>query len=282
MKKLSLVLATFLLVGCSNNAYDNAMKKANDALLDGEYDKAQVAYELALEEKPDDAKTKGIYVKLVKFNKVKDLFKQQNWDKTIKEGNELLNKKSLPNYLKTELTAMVNNATDKVDESKTVASTTTDETSSHTDDSNGSTDTTQLVQTNEQNSTETGEVENNKLNLQQTYLTKLNDIEASMTDLDSLYKSGITKDMVEAEGEKLNRWDTALNEIYQVLMRELPSSEASKLKVEERAWVKEKERIATNEAAEYKGGTFENVQYMNSLARLTKERAYELVNSYMI
>lgn len=281
MKKLCLVASIFLFVGCSHDAYDNAIKKGNDAVLDGEYEKAQVAYELALEEKPDDSKTKELYLKLVAFNKVKDLYKQQKWDETIREANDLLTKKSLPNYLKPELHTMITNATTKVNETNTAVNSTPNETTSKTDNSNGSNATTQPVKKNEVNSKNNGKAENTKLNLQKTYLAKLNDIEESLADLDSLYKSGVTADMAEAEGETLNRWDKALNEIYQLLINELPSSEASKLKAEEREWVKEKESIATKEAAEYKGGTFENVQYMDTSARLTKDRAYELVNTYM-
>ncbi|MFB7142116.1 lysozyme inhibitor LprI family protein [Gottfriedia sp. NPDC056225] len=281
MKKLILVVVIFLLAGCSNEAYDKSLKKGNEALRKGEYDKAQVAYELALEEKPDDTNTKEIYIKLVEFNKVKDLYEQQKWDEAIKEGNDLLNEKSVPNYLRTELNTIINNSTANLKKSDTAVNTAPNNTTSKTDDSKGSTATNQPVEKNESKSTDKGNAEKNKVNLQKKYLTKLNKIDKSMSDLDYLYKKGITSELTQAETEKLNRWDKALNEIYQILMKMLPSSDASNLKGEERTWVKEKESIAKKEAAKYQGGTFENVQYLNSLGRLTKERAYKLVYTYM-
>ena len=51
-----------------------------------------------------------------------------------------------------------------------------------------------------------------------------------MSDLDYLYESGVTIDLVEAEGIRLKRWDDMLNEIYSLLKVQLTESEMKELK----------------------------------------------------
>ena len=114
------------------------------------------------------------------------------------------------------------------------------------------------------------------------YINKLNSVEASMSDLDYLYESGTTLDLVEAEGIRLKRWDDMLNEIYALLKVQLTESEMKELKSKQLNWIKYRDKTAENEAyAESGGGSLYNVVYNGSLARLTKERCYELVNIYM-
>lgn len=114
------------------------------------------------------------------------------------------------------------------------------------------------------------------------YINKLNSIEYSMSDLDYLYESGTTFDLVEAEGIRLKRWDDMLNEIYALLKVQLTESEMKELKSKQLNWIKYRDKTAENEAyAESGGGSLYNVVYNGSLARLTKERCYELVNIYM-
>lgn len=122
---------------------------------------------------------------------------------------------------------------------------------------------------------------NNKDNLQKNkYLEKLNKIESGLSDLDS-YKAGTTLDMKYAATEEYNRWDTALNEIYETLKNTLSSADMSKLEKEELEWISEKEKKAKEEADLYKGGTLEGVVHTTSLAKSTKDRCYKLVNDYM-
>ena len=42
-----------------------------------------------------------------------------------------------------------------------------------------------------------------------------------------------------------------------------------------------RDTTAQNESSPFEGGSFARVQYISTLARLTKERCYELVNTYM-
>jgi curved DNA-binding protein CbpA len=113
------------------------------------------------------------------------------------------------------------------------------------------------------------------------YLEKLNNIEKGLVDLEYLYESGITSEMLEAESETYKRWDDALNEIYGILMSQLSSVEMNKLRQEQRQWITDRDITAEVESLEFSGGTMESVQYISTLAQLSRDRCYELVQNYM-
>lgn len=113
------------------------------------------------------------------------------------------------------------------------------------------------------------------------YIQKLNNIEASLAELDYLYENGITSEMKEAESITYERWDNALNEVYGVLKTQLSSAEMDALRQEQRKWITDRDNTATAESLEFEGGTMESLQYLSTLARMTKERCYELVTVYM-
>ena len=113
------------------------------------------------------------------------------------------------------------------------------------------------------------------------YINKLNSLEEGMSDLDYLYENGITVELIEAEETKLKRWDDMLNEIYSLLKIQLTESEMKELKSKQLSWIEYRDTTANNEASEEGGGSLSTVVYYSSLARLTKERCYELVNTYM-
>lgn len=129
------------------------------------------------------------------------------------------------------------------------------------------------------------EVSNNTEELKHSYkgeyINKLNSTEEGMSDLDYLYENGVTAELVEAEGTKFKRWDNMLNEIYSLLKTQLTESEMNDLKSKQRSWIKYRDTTADNEASEEGEGSLSTVVYNSSLARLTKERCYELVNTYM-
>ncbi len=102
-----------------------------------------------------------------------------------------------------------------------------------------------------------------------------------MSDLDYLYDSGTTVDFVEAEGTRLKRWDDMLNEIYSLLKTQLTESEMKELKSKQLAWIEYRDKTAENEANAAGGGSLTTVDYNSTLATLTKERCYELVNTYL-
>lgn len=115
----------------------------------------------------------------------------------------------------------------------------------------------------------------------QTYFDKLDKIEAGLGDLKALSDSGVMTDMKEAASKEHERWDKALNEIYQELKAQLPEADMAKLKEEQLSWIKERDKAAEEAAAKYKGGTMEGLEYAATLASVTKERCYKLVELYM-
>ncbi|WML38134.1 lysozyme inhibitor LprI family protein [Neobacillus sp. OS1-2] len=93
--------------------------------------------------------------------------------------------------------------------------------------------------------------------------------------------NGITNAMKNYYGVSFERYDKILNEIYALLQKELSPETTKDLKNEQMKWIEQKEDRANEERLKYKGGTFENVAYYISLYNSTKERSYELVNTYM-
>ncbi len=113
------------------------------------------------------------------------------------------------------------------------------------------------------------------------YLLKLNEVEESLTDLQKLNDEGTTVSMTKAADETYKRWDNTLNEVYNELKQQLPTSEMAKLKEEQLNWITLRDKTAKEESSAYKGGTMESLEYIATQARVTKERCYELVQLYM-
>ncbi|THE13473.1 DUF1311 domain-containing protein [Bacillus timonensis] len=76
-------------------------------------------------------------------------------------------------------------------------------------------------------------------------------------------------------------WDDELNKIWKELEKQLPTEKMDKLREDQRQWIREKYRIASEEAEQYKGGTMESLVKVTAQAKVTKERCYELVEKYM-
>lgn len=83
----------------------------------------------------------------------------------------------------------------------------------------------------------------------------------------------------QAENE-LKLWDNELNAVYRDIMERLDEAKAASLVEEERAWMKERDRLAAEAAEASAGGSMESVEYTLSLAESTRARAYELVELY--
>ncbi|GBF76085.1 hypothetical protein PA598K_04528 [Paenibacillus sp. 598K] len=113
------------------------------------------------------------------------------------------------------------------------------------------------------------------------YQAMLDDIEANMDDLEAKYEEGTTASMREAAGEEYKRWDDALNEIYTALGDQLSDTEMDQLRDEQREWIAYRDETAEQEASGSEGGTLAPLEQTMAMARLTKERCYELVDTYM-
>ena len=99
---------------------------------------------------------------------------------------------------------------------------------------------------------------------------------------------GSNVEMKEAAVVVFKGWDDELNKVYELLMSKLSKKEQLKLRNEERAWIKRKERVAKEAADEFCGivngqklcGTGYGLEYTESLINSTKGRAIELSKRY--
>ncbi|WP_238917898.1 lysozyme inhibitor LprI family protein [Clostridium sp. YIM B02555] len=145
----------------------------------------------------------------------------------------------------------------------------------------------------EQNEQVTGSTSNTESSLPTTadkidgrreeFLGRLDFIQKQLDNLPEKKASdeGITNAMRSYYGEAYEKYDEALNEIYNLLKEQLPQNTMKNLQGEETKWINQKEASANKSASDYKGGTFELVAYNSSLYQSTKDRCYELVNNYM-
>jgi uncharacterized protein YecT (DUF1311 family) len=125
--------------------------------------------------------------------------------------------------------------------------------------------------------------ENSDLNAdkKKEYLKKLNDTKKEQDDIRRNSKGEITYVLKKVEGDRFDVWDGLLNEIYEVLQKQLPSKEMEQLRKEQRKWITYRDKSAKEASLKYKGGTMEQLEYTTVLNNLTEERCFELVENYM-
>ena len=110
--------------------------------------------------------------------------------------------------------------------------------------------------------------------------TKEKSVEASF--------GGSNAEMKNAASAILEGWDDELNKVYKLLMSKLSKKEQLKLRNEEKAWIKRKERAAEEAAdrfcetvnGEKLCGTGYGLEYTGSLINSTRDRAIELSKRY--
>ncbi|NWK71378.1 DUF1311 domain-containing protein [Bacillus paramycoides] len=113
------------------------------------------------------------------------------------------------------------------------------------------------------------------------YISKLNSIDESLKKPDYLYEKGITTEMKEGEGKRYEAWDKALNEIYAVLKKQLPTVEMNALREKQREWITYRDQKAEKAWNESGQGTLSGLATISSKANSTRERCYQLVEQYM-
>lgn len=115
------------------------------------------------------------------------------------------------------------------------------------------------------------------------FIERLDNIQKKLDEMPDKKDSdkGVTNAMKNYYGISYETYDQELNEIYSLLQKELSPQTMKDLKAEQIKWIEEKENKAKEERKQYEGGTFENVANYISLYESTKERSYELVNTYM-
>ena len=72
-----------------------------------------------------------------------------------------------------------------------------------------------------------------------------------------------------------------LNNIYKVIKEQLSEKKYEIFKNQEISWLDERDKKAEDNAKKFEGMDFAQVEYNLSLAKLTKERCYKLVNEYL-
>ena len=79
--------------------------------------------------------------------------------------------------------------------------------------------------------------------------------------------------------EVQNAWDNELNKVYKLLMSKLSSTQKTKLRNEEREWLKRRERKVNSETEGGTGMGFRLVYY-SIMTEWTRDRAIELARRY--
>ena len=92
-----------------------------------------------------------------------------------------------------------------------------------------------------------------------------------------LEEASTQADMNYAAQQKYLVWDEALNQLWQDLKELLSEEKMKQLTNEELAWIQEKEQAALDAAEEYEGGSMYPAVYYGTLASLTKQRVYKLL-----
>lgn len=152
---------------------------------------------------------------------------------------------------------------------------------SNTVDINNKADQETDLNTKDTNEKDTNDNTNTTLT-KQNYIDQLDklklDLEASS---DKRYESPVTSDLIQAANDEYKLWDDKLNEIYSVLKDQLSKDKMDKLTQEEVAWIKIRDEKAEVAAKPNEGGSIAPLIKITSLIESTRDRCYELVDSYM-
>ena len=88
---MNLFIFLVFLTGCSNDeAYNNAVKKGNDYITSEEYQKAETAFELALDEKMNDEQATALLTQTVSYQELIKQFNEGNFEVAIENANEVI------------------------------------------------------------------------------------------------------------------------------------------------------------------------------------------------
>lgn len=85
------------------------------------------------------------------------------------------------------------------------------------------------------------------------------------------------KSLAETE---MKLWETELNSVYTQIMEHLNVDEQQALAKNQRQWMNDRDAQAEKAAPNSSGGSIESAEYTASLASSTRQRAYDLLESY--
>lgn len=290
-------------VGCGNSIVNKSIEQAKSSIESKEYDKSLLSLEMALDEESDNEEVKKLYDIVDKYQQAKKLIEDNNIDEAkkvldainieytsyaIKEDIDNL-KSEVENQYKEiekvnvhlkEAENLFNNK--KYGEAKVcLGANILGIVGDSIEPNKYATEEQKQKALEITERCELGIVDEEK-NLVESknaqYIEKLNSIEMELNDL---YKGETTIEMKEFAGKTYKKWDNALNEIYSLLKVQLSNSDMDALTEKQIQWIEYRDITAKNESLAFEGGTMEGLQYTSTLANITKERCYELVNNYM-
>src|SRR5690625_3100706 len=93
MKRVLIICSLILivLIGCSNDeAYNNAIEKGLDYIASEDYQKAESAFELALDEKTDDEKASNLLKQTISYQEAKKAFEDADFELAEEKSNEVI------------------------------------------------------------------------------------------------------------------------------------------------------------------------------------------------
>ncbi|QKY70758.1 lysozyme inhibitor LprI family protein [Lentibacillus sp. CBA3610] len=115
----------------------------------------------------------------------------------------------------------------------------------------------------------------------EAYIQELEQTELELAPLKTQAQNGTQTERNQAMQEIFTQWDDVLNDIYGSLEEQLSEGDMESLREEQREWITHRDEAAEEEASKFEDGSLEPYEHANVMAQLTRERCYELVETYM-
>lgn len=261
-----LIISTLLTTACSKSDNTSSVEKYLEqgkiALANEEYDKALKFFDLAKEEKSNNEEVNFLWTQTNNLIEAFESKESKHYSVAIQLCETIESIDSETNIVKDSAKKLKEECIKLMNEDETP-------------DDNTSIEDDELKQDNTNNKAE-------QISTKKSYLDLLSSIQSEVTELEKNDDyTGTTAGMVSLGSISYEKWDDALNKIYGELKNQLSQNDMETLKVAQRSWVKYRDEQAQMSADEYKGGSLSSVEYAFTLANLTKERCYELINKYM-
>lgn len=112
------------------------------------------------------------------------------------------------------------------------------------------------------------------------YKKRLEELDSQIQKMKDSDVEQTTYSMTSSANKEWKLWDTELNTVYNEIMSTLSAEDAKQLVEEERQWIKMRDAAALESSQKYSGGSMEGLEYTLTLASYTRDRVYDLVNTY--
>lgn len=127
---------------------------------------------------------------------------------------------------------------------------------------------------------ETGLTEENSSEKNKDIMKELTELDEQVQTMQNLSVSKSTNAMkAEAEAER-KIWESKLQDMLEILEKQLPEQEKDALFSEQRNWIRDRENTAVANSKRQNGSALEELEYIRSLRDLTRERVYRLAERY--